>query len=144
MSGDDQPVVASKGQSSLKLDIIKNKTPKEKKYEMRMKRAEEIVVGSRDLSSPTSEEQEPVEKPWKRKRNIFRKSPEGFDMDTNDAAAILDEKKTCSDTKKGSNMEKIEQLKLKQDDPEFIKLYGPLPSNKNLFRGYAFLITRSK
>ena len=143
MSGDDQPIDASKSQSCLKLDINKNKTPKERKYEMRMKRAEEIVVGSHDLSSPTSEEQQPEENPWRRKRNILRKSPDGFDIDANSAAAILDEKK-YSVTRKRDKMENIEELKKNQDDPDFIKLYGPLPSNKNLFRGYAFLITHSK
>ena len=144
MSGDDQPIHAPKNQSNLKLDINRNKKPKEKKYEMRMKRAEELVVGSRDLSSPTSEEQQPEENPRRRRRNIVGKCPDGFDMDTDNAAAIIDEEKQFSVIKNRSKMEKIEQLNLKQDDPEFIKLHGPLPKNKNLFRGHAFLITHRK
>ncbi|XP_065072007.1 TP53-binding protein 1-like isoform X2 [Rhopilema esculentum] len=57
-------------------------------------------------------------------------------------ALVQPRKKTKDPVQRNEDrLKRIERLKLKQEDPDFVRLYGRLPEDPALFKGYCFLIT---
>ena len=57
-------------------------------------------------------------------------------------ALVQPKKKTKDPVQRNEDrLKRIERLKLKQEDPNFVRLYGRLPQDPALFQGYCFLIT---